>query len=308
MAIPTYDALILPLLKHYGDGKEKLLVEVGNILAQQFTLSPEEMIQRLPSGFESIFRNRVGWARTYLKKAGLIDRVSKGVFKITERGTNVLRENPSSIDRKYLMRFEEFQVFQAIKGPPSKKKRLEDITKGNSDTISQTPEELINSGIKEINDALVVEVLDRVKKSSPEFFEQLIVDLLIKMGYGGTQADAGRRIGRSGDGGIDGVIQQDKLGLDEIFLQAKRWENVVGRPIIQGFVGSLEGKKAHRGVLITTSSFTKDAEQYVETINKRVVLIGGNQLALLMLRYNIGIATKETYELKKIDEDYFSQE
>jgi restriction system protein len=295
---------MLPLLKVVADGREYRLRDVLEILAREFQVTDEERQHLLPSGRYPTFDNRIAWAKTYLKKAGLIDQPRRAYFQITERGREVLKSSPSFINMKYLERFPEYVAFKENSEQVESQHEL--VLQESSQ--NETPEELIEGGARTIRKDLAEEILQRVKGCSPNFFERLVVELLVKMGYGGTRQDAGRAIGRSGDEGIDGVIHEDRLGLDVIYLQAKRWEAVVGRPEIQKFVGALQGQRAKKGVFITTSDFTKDAVEYVRNIDNKVVLINGSLLANLMIDHDVGVSLAATYEIKKIDSDYFLEE
>jgi len=261
---------------------------------------------RLPSGKQVVYKFRIGWARTYLYYAGLIERVDKGVYKITERGLEVLREKPSKINVNYLMRFPEFREF-LNKG---KEKTTEDdkSTQGISET--ETPIETIDRAYQFIKDQLAKEILERIMQKPPEFFEKLIIDLLQAMGYGGSLEDAGNVTKRTSDEGINGIIKEDKLGLDVIYIQAKRWspDRLVGRPEIQKFVGALAGQGAKKGIFVTTSDFTKEAKEYNPKNDTKIVLINGQMLANLMIEHNIGVFVDVKYEIKKIDNDYFDEE
>lgn len=299
MAIPDYQTLMLPLLKALADGREYAVQETVDLLALQYQLTEEEKNQLLPSGRSPIFYNRIAWAKAHLKRAGLIDRPRRGFYRISERGKKVLETSPASINLRFLRQFPEYLVIRERDEPIEPQQDLTEL---------ETPEELIENGAKEIRRNLADEILQRIKGCSPVFFERLVVELLVKMGYGGTRQDAGRAIGRSGDEGIDGVIHEDRLGLDVIYLQAKRWDGVVGRPEIQKFVGALQGQRAKKGVFITTSGFTKEAVEYVRNIDNKVVLIDGVLLANLMIDHNVGVSLAATYEIKKIDSDYFLEE
>jgi len=304
MAIPDFQSLMLPLLKVVADGREYRLRDAVELLAEEFHLTDEERQQLLPSGRYPTFDNRIAWAKTYLKKAGLIDQPRRAFFQITERGREVLKTSPKLINMKFLEQFPEYIVFKESSDQAEAQQQvIPSISAQN-----ETPEELIESGAKTIRKELAEEILQRIKGCPPAFFEHLVVELLVKMGYGGTRQDAGRAIGRSGDEGIDGVIHEDRLGLDVIYLQAKRWEDVVGRPEIQKFVGALQGQRAKKGVFITTSDFTKEAVEYVRNIDNKVVLINGALLANLMIDHNVGVSPAATYEIKKIDSDYFLEE
>lgn len=304
MAIPDYQTLMLPLLKLAGDKNEHPIGEARDKLADFFNLSEAERNEFLPSGNQRIFDNRVGWARTYLKKANLIEYVKRGVFKITQRGLDVLSQNPSAIGAKYLEQFPEFTDFKEI----SKKDKGEISHSDVQISEQKTPEESLEYGYQKIRQSLAQELLNRVKELSPRFFERLVVELIVKMGYGGSIKDAGKAIGGSGDEGIDGIIKEDKLGLDTIYLQAKRWEGTVGRPEIQKFAGALQGHRAKKGVFITTSCFSNEALEYASKIDNKIVLIEGDHLAQLMIDNDIGVSKITTYELKKIDSDYFVEE
>jgi restriction system protein len=303
MAVPDYQSLMLPLLKITADRQEHSLGEVIDILALQFELTDADKQEILPSGRQGKFDNRVGWARTYLKKAGLIESTGRARFCITDRGSEVLRANPVGINTKFLRQFPEFLEFQSVSRQSNKRGDEEEV-----EEPSQTPEEILESSYQDLRHDLALELLERVKNSLPRFFENLVVDLLVAMGYGGSRADAGQAVGRSGDDGIDGIIKEDKLGLDVVYVQAKRWEATVGRPVVQAFAGSLEGQRARKGVLITTSQFSQDARDYVTRIEKKIVLIDGEQLAQLMIDHNIGVTEVANYVVKKADLDYFGEE
>ena len=300
MTIPDYQTIMLPLLKFAGDKKEHSIREAIDSIADLFKLSDEQKKDVLPSGRSYIIDNRVGWARTYLKKAGLLEDTRRSYFKITDKGSEVLTQSPKEINVRFLQQFPQFMEFR--------KRKDEEETEQErviQEEATQTPQELLEYGYQKIKRDLAQELIESVKKASPRFFEQLVVELLLKMGYGGSLKDAGKAIGQSGDGGIDGIIKEDKLGLDVIYIQAKRWENVVGSKEIRNFVGSLVGQKANKGVFITTSGFTKDALEYVKTITHKVILIDGDMLSQLMIENNVGVSAVINYEVKKIDSDYF---
>jgi restriction system protein len=305
--IPDYQSLMLPLLKLLADGQEHKYRDLIEKLAVEFQVTDEERKELLTSGTQAIFDNRVGWAKTYLKKAGLIDSPKRATFVISELGRQTLAKNPDRIDAKYLRQFPAFVEFQ-------KASRNNDESDEDETTIiennEQTPEESLDKAYQQIRKSLASELLSKVVDLSPAFFERLVVELLVKMGYGGSIKDAGKAIGKSGDEGIDGTIKEDKLGLDVIYIQAKRWKpgNVVGRPELQKFVGALAGQGAKKGIFITTSNFTKEALEYTPRNETKIVLIDGEQLAQLMIDYNLGCTTQQTYELKKIDSDYFGEE
>ncbi len=303
MAIPDFQSVMLPLLNFAVDKQEHSLQDAVESLAAKFELTSEERQELLPSGKQARFDNRVAWARSYFKQAGLVENTRRGFFRVTERGLALLRTNPKKINIKLLEQYSEFIEFRNVR---------KDINAAQPVLIEepekQTPEEQLENAYKIISDGLASEIIQQVKACSPAFFERLVVELLLAMGYGGTRVGAGRAIGQSGDGGIDGIIDEDRLGLDAIYIQAKRWEGVVGRPEIQKFVGALQGQRAHKGVFITTSDFTKEAQEYVKNINNKVVLINGFALARLMIENNVGVSVATTYQVKKIDSDYFVDE
>jgi len=306
MPIPDFQSIFLPLLKLCADGKEHTKQEWMSALANQFGLTEEELATKLPSGKVGKFNHRVSWARSYLKQAGLIEIVARGVYKITARGQQVLAENPLLLDIKYLRRFPEFVAF--MKGNQKDENKFDGLTAESAMIGSETPDELLTGGYKQLREALATELLERIKTITPARFEELVVELLLKMGYGGTQEDAGKVVGKSGDGGIDGIINEDRLGLDVIYIQAKRWESDVGRPEIQKFVGALAGHKANKGVFITSSGYTKEARSFVTQINNKIVLIDGVMMAELMIDYDLGVSTKEVYTVKRLDTDYFEED
>ena len=303
MPIPDYQSLMLPLLKITGDKQEHSLREIVETLAQQFGLTKEDRGQVLPSGTQSRFLNRVSWAGTYLKKAVLLETAGRARFRITPRGLQVLGEKPSQIHTSFLKQFAEFQEFQH-----RSRQRQDSDQDGNDESSQPTPEEALESGYQSLRRELAQELLERIRICSPHFFEKLVVDLLVAMGYGGSRKDAGQAIGQSGDGGIDGIIKEDRLGLDAVYVQAKRWEGTVGRPVVQGFAGSLEGQRARKGVLIATSQFSQDAKDYVGKIEKKIVLIEGEQLAQMMIDHGVGVTEVASYVLKRVDLDYFGEE
>lgn len=306
MAIPDYQTCMLPFLRFLGDNSEHSLRDSEESLAKHFDLTDSERVELLQSGQQGIFKNRIGWARTYLKKAGLLEAPRRGVFKITDRGLAALATNPSRIDAKFLEQFPEFIEFREASKVSSEIKFNSDLT----DTVpvtTATPEEAIELAYQGLREQLAQELLAVVLTCSPTFFEQLVVDLLVKMGYGGSRRDAGERIGQTGDGGIDGIIKEDRLGLDAIFIQAKRWQGSVGRPEIQKFVGALQGQRARKGVFITTSWYTAEAIDYASRIDTKVVLLDGKALSALMIDFDIGVAASASYVVKRIDSDYFEE-
>jgi restriction system protein len=302
MAIPDYQTCMLPLLKYHADGQEHTNRDSIDSLANQFGLTENERRLMLPSGVQGLFDNRVNWARTYMKKAGLLESPKRGVHKITKRGLDVLKKNPKRIDVAYLGQFQEFKDFRALRHAKPEDEGQE------FDPNSRTPEESLEGAYQKLRGDLAADLLQRLKACSPAFFERLVVEVIVKMGYGGTRNDAGKAIGKSGDGGIDGIIKEDKLGLDAIYIQAKRWENTVGRPDLQKFIGALAQQRAKKGLFITTSAFSADAEDCVSRIDAKVVLIDGEALAQMMIDHDVGVSTVGTYEVKKVDSDYFSEE
>ena len=296
---------MLPLLRLAGDRKEHSLREAIDSLADEFSLTADERKQLLASGQQEVFTNRVGWARTYMKKAGLLESTRRGHFQITDRGLQVLAAKPQRIDVQFLDQFAEFKEFRALRHTRTQNGAAAlPVTDAEQET---TPEEALESAYGRLRDNLVAEVLQQVKSASPSLFEKLVVELLLKMGYGGSRQDAGRAIGSSGDEGIDGIIKEDRLGLDIIYIQAKRWENTVGRPEVQKFAGALQGQRAKKGIMITTSSFSSEAHAYVGKIDNKIVLIDGAQLAEFMIDHNLGVSPMANYEVKKIDVDYFTE-
>jgi restriction system protein len=306
MAVPGFQEFMLPMLELAGDGHEHSLEEARTAMAGRFNLTEQEQRELLPTAKQTRFSNRVAWAKSYLQQADLLSSSRRGHFQITDRGRSVLAERPPRIDIAFLERFAEFREFRdggksetATPVPP--KKNLVEMDK-------ETPEEVLEQSYQSIRKDLASELLMKVKASSPRFFETLVVELLLKMGYGRSRADAGKAIGASGDEGVDGIISEDRLGLDTIYIQAKRWGGTVGRPEIQKFVGALHGKHARKGVFITTGTFSSDARDYVSSIDPRVVLIDGPELAAYLLDLDLGVSTKAVYPVKRLDSDFFVDE
>lgn len=295
---------MLPILKELSDGKEKSISVLKSLMAKEFSLSESELKELLPSGNQTVYDNRIGWARTYLKKAMLIESPKRGIFRITDRGRAVLEEKIESLTANYLKKFDEFKEFQNIDN------KNNDDENSIADESSATPIELFESSYKKLRNDIKNELLEQIFNCSPFFFEKLVVDLLINLGYGGSRKEAGEAFATTGDEGIDGVIKEDKLGLDLIYIQAKRWKSssCVGRPEIQKFAGALQGKRARKGIFITTSYFSSEAKEYVKNIDSKIILIDGDELASLMFESNTGVSTESKYELKKIDTDYFSED
>jgi restriction system protein len=305
---------MLPFLRIAGDGQEHRFRDAVESLAQEFSLTDEERNVMLPSGTAPLFDNRVGWARTYLKQAVLIESRKRGVFHISARGKELLAKNPSRIDNSTLERYQEYLDFKLRRGEPRETSKPETLN-AQAQPIrivetptDSTPEELFSQAYQRLRSNLEAELLEQVKASTPAFFERLVIDLLVSMGYGGSRRDAGRAVGKSGDGGIDGIIKEDKLGLDVIYIQAKRWEGTVGRPEIQKFAGALQGQRANKGVFITTSNFSREAEEYANIITSKIILINGEQLSALMVDHNVGVSPISAFEIKRIDSDYFEGE
>lgn len=305
MAVPDFQSLMLPLLRIAADGMEHSLAEAREVLASEFKLTEADREELLPSGRQSKFANRVAWAKGYLQQAGLVTSPRRGYFQITERGRGILRSPPQRIDIKFLEQYPEFVEFRTPKA--SLDAARPERTSVEAASGPETPEEALEEAHLRMRAGLASELLNRVKVGSPRFFEQLVVELLLKMGYGGSRKDAGQAIGRAGDEGIDGVISEDRLGLDIVYIQAKRWDGTVGRPEIHKFVGALHGKRAKKGVFITTGSFSGEAVAYVEHIDPKVVLIDGRRLAELMIDFDVGVTTAATYQVKRIDSDYFEE-
>jgi len=301
MGVPDFQSIMLPLLRLAGDGQEHVLREAIDALSVEFRLTEADRKELLPSGRQVTFNNRVGWARTYLTKAGLIELPKRGHFHITSRGLEALKTNPPKINIAFLEQYPEFIEFRSRDKKPSPSGTDE------VQTDEQTPEESLESAYQKVRRGMATELLRTIKGCSPEFFERLVVDVLLKMGYGGSLKEAGQAVGRSGDGGIDGIIKEDRLGLDIIYIQAKRWDtnNTVGRPEVQKFAGSLQGHRARKGIFITTSDFSKEALDFVSRIDSKIVLIDGQTLVQHMINYSVGVSTIASYEVKKIDSDYF---
>ena len=306
MTVPTWDEFMLPVLRTCSDGNEHAMAELRPKVAGLMKLSSSQLEELTPGGKQTLFDNRVGWAKWHLHKAALLQRVRRGVFVISDRGRELLAKNPATMTLETLMQYPDFAAFIHSMRDGGK----EDEAEAAPVTVqaTQTPQESLELAYRELRRKVEDELLESVRAGTPRFFEEVVVDLLIKMGYGGTRTDAGRAIGKSGDGGIDGVIKEDHLGLDVVYVQAKRWEATVGRPEIQSFAGSLEGARARKGVFITTSGFASTARDYVDRIDKRIVLIDGEMLAKLMFDFGLGVTTAATYEVKRVDSDYFDEQ
>jgi restriction system protein len=303
MIVPDFQSLMLPLLNFCASGAEIKNIDTIEYLSRLFGLNEQQRQQKLPSGRQKVFDNRVAWAKAHLKMAGLLETTGRGVFHITPEGQALLQTAPQQLNLAFLQTIPAYQY--------AKTSRLPEILSPLlpvRDTQIQTPHEIIETAYQDLSFRLADELLDRIKHNSPTFFEKLVVELLLKMGYGGTRADAGTAIGKSGDEGIDGIIKEDRLGLDAVYIQAKRWKDTVGRPEIQKFVGALHGQRAKKGIFITTSRFSQEAEDYVAKIDNKIALIDGKSLCQLMIEYDIGLASEVTYILKRIDSDYFEED
>lgn len=312
MTIPDYQSLMLPVLRHAAECEQRV-PDVAERIADDLGLTEEEREELLPSGRQRVLHNRVHWAKFYMSKAGLIDSPARGRFVASEAGRRFLASNPEKLDTQCLLEIPVFAEFYGRNGSSlgdEGGKFPEGSSEAQADTASATPEEQISEAYRSLNAALRADLLDRIRENSPAFFEKLIVDLLVAMGYGGSHKNAAKQLGRSGDGGVDGVINEDRLGLDRIYVQAKRYAegNTIGRPEIQGFVGSLVGMGATKGVFVTTSSFSKGAVEYAENLTQRVILIDGNRLADLMIEHCVGTRTQQTIQIQRLDEDFFSED
>ena len=307
MAVPKYQAFLLPVLQFAGGGDERSNRDTIEAMAVRFAMSDQDRAERLPSGRQGELDNRVSWAQTYQKQAGLIEPTRRAHFRITDAGKAVLAKPPAHIDVAFLNQFPAFAVFKSKSTPTSDVASTPTVPSPIevAPVATQTPEAVIADASRDLRAHLATELLEHVLQCSPAFFERLVVDLLRAMGYGGASTSAGRVTGKSGDGGIDGIITEDKLGLDAVYLQAKRWSGNVGRPTVQEFAGAMQGHKADKGVIITTSEFTADARDYVRTISTRIVLIGGRQLVNFMIDHDVGVRIVETHVVRRIDGDYF---
>ncbi len=297
---------MLPLLSDLAQG-ERTGRESADALARHFDLTAEEVALRLPSGGQTKFVNRLAWAKAHLKAAGLIESPRRAVYRLTDRGRQILASHPAAINMAFLNQFPEYAAFRRGAAEPAgtTAPAVAPPLPGNEE---RTPDDLIDEGYRQVRSALAIDLRERIAEMSPSGFEQLVVDLLKGMGYGGPQEDSGIVVGRGGDGGIDGLIREDRLGLETIYVQAKRWTNTVGRPDIQQFAGALQGQRARKGVFITASTFSAEARAYPSTIQTTIVLIDGAQLAELMIDHDIGVTTAKRLEIKRVDSDYFDEE
>jgi restriction system protein len=304
MSIPNYETFMLPALQLTADGHPVRRAHLTNAVADALALSANDRALMLPSGKAPVYRSRAGWALTYLKQAGLVNTPARGVYEISERGREVLARSPSKIDNALLSEFVEFRAFRERSG-------VETVSaiavSGDDSSQEESPEEALERSYQILRASLVSQLVETLRGVSPERFENIVIDVLAAMGYGGGREGAARAVGRSGDGGIDGVIEEDRLGLDSIYVQAKRWEANVGRPHVQAFAGALQGHRAHKGVMITTSDFTAEAKAYAATLPTRIVLIDGLRLAEMLIDHNVGVSAEVTYIVKQIDSDYFEE-
>jgi restriction system protein len=296
MAVPDFQSFFKPLLDFAADGKEHSIQEARDAVAKVMALPDGDMKEMLPSGIQTRFDNRVAWAKSYFVQAKVLESPRRGYFRITPRGMALHKQGHKRIDVKILNQYPEFVEFHKARVPKE------------PEPTTETPEEALQQAYESIRSDLAGQILERITNNSPQFFERLVVDLMVSMGYGGSRADAGKSIGGIGDEGIDGIIKEDRLGLDVVYIQAKRWDGTVGRPEVQKFVGALHGKRARKGVFITTGKFSDDARRYVETIDPKVILIDGRALADLMIDHSLGTTTTATYQIKRIDSDYFAEE
>lgn len=303
MPVPDFQSVMLPLLRYASlQGTDISTSSAVDALAKELLLTDDDLQQMLPSGTQPTFYNRVGWAATYMKKAGLLEATRRGFYRATEAGRSVVGSNPNRIDLKFLRKFPGFVSFQSLKGTRAK------LESALEEPSASTPLEALEQAYENLREELAEELLGKLKKATPAHFERIVVELLVKMGYGGSRSDAGRAIGRSGDGGIDGIIKEDRLGLDLLYVQAKRWDtNAVGRPDVMQFAGALQAHHATKGIFITTSRFTDEAKGYVAQIGSKIVLIDGPSLAELMIDHNVGVSTLANYAVHKVDSDYFEE-
>jgi restriction system protein len=298
MSVPDFQSFFKPLLDFASDGKEYSMEDARKTIAKSMALPEEDMKELLPSGLQTKFDNRLAWAKSYFVQAKVFESPRRGYFRITQRGLELHKEGHKRIDVRILNQYPEFVEFHRARAPREEPEAIP----------SETPEESLEKAYERIRSDLAGQILSRISNNSPQFFEKLVVDLMVAMGYGGSRADAGKSIGGIGDEGIDGIIKEDRLGLDVVYLQAKRWNGTVGRPEVHKFVGALHGKRAKKGVFITTAKFSDDAKKYVETIDPKVILIDGRSLAELMIDHGLGTTTTATYQIKRIDSDYFAEE
>lgn len=302
MAVPGFQDFMLPVLQLASERDSIAKSEYDAIIADRLAISSDDRSEMIPSGKQTTYQNRITWAISYMVKAGLLERPARATIRITQRGRGLLNENPERVDISVLSRFPEFRAFRERSSGAG---TGGDKPPGGSEEVS--PLERLEAAHEELRRTLASDLIDSMKQMAPASFEQLVVDVLVAMGYGGTISDAGQAIGRSGDGGIDGVIKEDRLGLDFIYVQAKRWENTIQRPQLQGFAGALLGRNAQRGVFITTSDFSKGAIEFAKSLPTNIVLVDGQQLAELMIDYGVGVIDEQTYRVKRVDPEYFGE-
>jgi restriction system protein len=309
MPIPEFNEIKAPAIEFFADGQPHRVTEIYTVLAKHFHLTEEELNEVLPSGTQRRWHNRANWAIYDLYRAGLLERPKRGLYAITESGKDVAQQKPKIIDRGFLMQFPQFAEFAQATGAKKTKTGAKALHLDSEPTGNNTtPEELIGSAYEQLHATLRKDLLDLVKRMDPFRFEHLVIDLLLAMGYGGSKEEAASVTKASGDEGIDGVINEDRLGLDVIYVQAKRWQDTVGRKEIQSFVGALAGKKAQKGIFITTSGFKNTANEYAKDVHHKVVLIDGERLADLMIEHNIAVSRVHSYEIKRVDSDYFEED
>ena len=301
--IPPFQELMLPIMKVAQDGAEHTARELRQRLAEQLGVTEEERKELLPSGTQPVFTNRIAWARSHLTMAGLLEKTGRGAFRITQRGKDALSSNPAQINLRFLQQFPEYAEARS----KAKTDTAVEPAAHASATEVASPQERIELAFRELNNSLTTELRSKLASIDPFRFEQVVLDLLVKMGYGGSKKEAAQVTQRTADEGIDGLINEDRLGLEVIYIQAKRWKHKVGRPEIQNFVGAIAGKKAGKGIFITTSDFHDNAREYAASLHQKLVLIDGRRLAELMIEHNIGVAPEQPYIIKKIDSDYFEE-
>lgn len=298
--IPDFQSIMLPLLKSFKKGEIKSAKELRLNMVNHFNMTEEELKEKTPSGKQFTYSNRIAWAISFLKMAKLIKSPKQGSYQITDEGINVLKSPPEKITVSFL---KQFEIFSKNRNP-EKNENIEQDEK----ITEKTPDELIEIGYKQIQNELSLKLLNQIKDGSPYFFEKLVLDLLLKMGYGGSETDNGELTQKGSDEGIDGIIKEDRLGLDKIYIQAKKWENNVGRPEIQKFVGALQGKRAKKGIFITTSTFSSNAYDYAQNLDVAVILIDGKKLAEYMIENELGVTVKQNYKIFNVDSDYFIED
>ena len=304
MAVPDFQTMMLPFLQLLGDGNEHSYRQIAAALAKHYELTDDDVGEMIPSKRQTKLVNRIYWISTYFRKSLVIEQPNRGFLRITERGRDLLNQNLPRIDMKTLEAYPEYVEFRDKKNDTAPA----DTQTAIEPSESKTPDEILEDSYRTIRGNLASDILEKIKSCTPGFFETLVVELLVKKGYGGTHDDAGQAVGKSGDGGIDGIIKEDRLGLDVIYLQAKRWDNTVSRPEIQKFAGALQGKRAKKGVFITTSDYSKEALEFAANIDNKIILIDGEELADLMIDFNVGVSVEAAYEIKRIDSDYFVEE